>query len=86
MWLGTWTNGASAAVTTLKRLADRAAVTRHHPVKQIRGARLVALQDGVGEQTEGLVFADLVSVAEHRTLFPTAGADLNKPNACPAPS
>ena len=32
-----------------ERFADRASLTRHHAKEQISGARLVALQDGIGE-------------------------------------
>ena len=44
-----------------ERVAHRAAVAGDHPEKQIRRARLVALEDGVGEQVERLVLADLIA-------------------------
>ena len=46
-----------------QRLADRAAVAHDHPVEQIRGARLVALQDRLGQLIESLVLANVVQVA-----------------------
>src|SRR5215472_666568 len=49
-----------------ERLADRAALVCHHAVEQIRGARLIALQGRIGQLVEGLVFTDLVAVAQHR--------------------
>ena len=49
-----------------ERLADRAALVGHHAIEQIGGARLIALQDRIGQLVEDLVFADLVAVAQHR--------------------
>jgi hypothetical protein len=41
-------------------LAERAAVALHHPEEQVRRARLVALEDGIGHEVEGLVLANPV--------------------------
>src|SRR5487761_579079 len=49
-----------------ERLADRAALLRHHPKEQIGRLRLIAFEDGIGQQVEGFVLADLVAAQQHR--------------------
>jgi hypothetical protein len=39
---------------------------RHHPVEEIRRARLVALEDGLGQRAKGFVLTNFVSVQQHR--------------------
>ncbi len=48
-----------------ERIADRMPIPRH-PEEQIGGARLVALEDRLGQHVEILVFADFVPVQQHR--------------------
>ena len=49
-----------------ERITDRAPVPGHHPKKQIGGARLIALEDRLGQHVKVLVLANLVSVQQHR--------------------
>ena len=46
-----------------QRIADRAPVARHHPKEQVGGARLIALEDGLGQRAKGLVLTYLGAVA-----------------------
>jgi hypothetical protein len=57
-----------------ERIAGRAPVLRHHPVEEIRRARLVALQDGLGQHVKGFVLTNIVLVQQHRSssFFATA--------------
>ena len=62
MWFGTWTNGASASVTRLSA-SPIERPSRDQVEEQIGGARLIALQDGVGERIDSLVLADVLCFA-----------------------
>ena len=77
MWLGTWTNGASAAVTTLS------ASPTECPSRVIRknrsvGARLIALEDRLGQHVEVFVLPDILSRFSSIATLPriAAGYDL----------
>src|SRR5262245_37657549 len=65
MWLGTCTKGASAAVTT-PRASESGRPSRHHPVEEVRRPRLIAREDGFGEQVKGSVLADPICGQCHR--------------------
>src|SRR5262249_14233641 len=51
-------------------ITDRPAVAHNQPMEQIGRARLIAPEDRLGQLLEGLIFTKLVSVAEHRPIFP----------------
>jgi len=85
MWLGTWTKGASAAVTNAERVARGAPVSRHHPEEEIGRAGLIALQDGLGQQVEGFVATDLVTSQKHRC-SPWRSFAAGPSLACPRPA
>jgi len=61
-------------VTTLSASPIERPFVGHHAIEQIGGARLIALQDRIGQLVEDLVFADLVAVAQHRRFSRGAGA------------
>ena len=48
-----------------QRIAHRAPVAPHQVEEQFGGARLIALQDRVGERVDGLVLADVLSALQH---------------------
>jgi hypothetical protein len=58
-----------------ERLFDRAPVPRHHPEEQIGGARLIALQNRLGDQVKRLVLANLVSIEQHCDPSPPPAGD-----------
>ena len=65
-----------------QRLADRAAIAHDHLVKQIRRARLIALQDRFGQLIESLVLANVVQGCVASAIFPqrAAGPLCGQPN------
>jgi Replication protein C N-terminal domain len=56
-----------------ERIADRAPIPDHHPEEKIGRARLIALEDRLGQLVKGFILANFTSVQQHRGAFLHSG-------------